>query len=595
MNTTSESFPPRPHLALRVGVTGHRLDKLPKSPEDLARLRTVVRTTLDTFVVQPLQRIAQTPNSGYFSSVPRLIIVSPLAEGADRLVAQEAISLGFELQAVLPFSQVEYERDFEAPGSAEEFRGLIKQATAVMQLDGTRSQSKQAYERVGRSVFAHADVLLAIWDGEEPELRGGTAQIVTEARAENCPVLWVQSKAPHEIKLLAGSAQMDVPTERFEKLLREQLLVADPVQAEHLVRYFAEQQKRYTFGGIFKAFCKFLSAWEFSIKIRVDPFLSETKREWNNVWEGADLNAHETYRDQTVPQIEGCFLAHYAWADKLANYYGNLYRSSFLVTFTLSVLAVFLGALSPLFENGRRLLILEAICIALYTGITYWAKSKGDWQHRWLDYRLLAEYLRHMRFLWALGLKGSSIQAPAHHGDGDPRNTWVTWLCYAIKRDAGLVHGSQDRGLLRSHAKLLRYEVQKQIAYHENTAKDYAKILWWGQVIGYLPIGSAVGAWLFGMIAIQVEWDNYLAMVGAVIPAAGAAFAAIMSQGEFNRVEVRSKQMAARLREYVDGIDSERELSYDQLSELAEDIALTMMSELVDWRVVFLRKPLALP
>ena len=39
-------------------------------------------------------------------------VVSPLAEGTDRIFAEQALGLGFELCAVLPFPQAEFEKDF---------------------------------------------------------------------------------------------------------------------------------------------------------------------------------------------------------------------------------------------------------------------------------------------------------------------------------------------------------------------------------------------------------------------------------------------------------------------------------------------------
>lgn len=600
MDLNAEVYPPRPRLTLRVGVTGHRLNKLPKTPDELTRLSNVIRTTLSTFIVQPIQLISQTPDSGYLPGGPRLIVISPMADGADRLVAQEALNLGFDLQCALPFAQQEYEQDFKEPaGNLKEFHELIKKATAVIQLDGSRSESgfgaDEAYELVGRTVSAHSDILIAIWDGIDSKLRGGTAQIVGEAKGNGCPVLWIHSQAPHEVKWLLPMVGESILPVRIESLLWEQLLVSDPVQSQRLARYFDEQQKRITFGGLFETFCKFLSEGKLPITIRLGKALPEARREWDLTWDGAGHTSSGTYRDYIVPQVEHRFLLQYAWADRLAKYYGNVYRSSFLLTYTLSGLAVLLAALSPMVGYGRVLLILEAMCIACFTGMTYWAKNKGDWQQRWLDYRLLAEYLRHMRFLWALGLKPPLIQAPAHHGDGDPRNTWVTWFCYAIKREAGLVSASHNREFFRAHIGILRHELQRQIEYHDTTAKDFEKIQRRGQLVGYVSFVLTIVACLIGIAAVQFGWDRYIAVASTAFPAIGAAFAAILSQGEFGRIEAQSSEMAARLRDYARTIDSGRELSYEDLSKLAEGMTYTMMSELVDWRVVFLRKPLELP
>ena len=41
---------------------------------------------------------------------PRLLFVSPLADGADQVAAEIALRVGFELQAVLPFARAAYRR-----------------------------------------------------------------------------------------------------------------------------------------------------------------------------------------------------------------------------------------------------------------------------------------------------------------------------------------------------------------------------------------------------------------------------------------------------------------------------------------------------
>jgi hypothetical protein len=109
-------------------------------------------------------------------------VVSPLAEGADRLVAREALRLeGAELEAVLPLSRAEYMKDFETAESKGEFTRLEAQARKIVELSSAEAR-EESYERVGRYVVDHCDVLIAIWDGQESRGQGGTAEIVDYAR-----------------------------------------------------------------------------------------------------------------------------------------------------------------------------------------------------------------------------------------------------------------------------------------------------------------------------------------------------------------------------------------------------------------------------
>src|SRR5207245_202586 len=96
---------------------------------------------------------------------PLLRLISPLADGADRLVAEEGLRLGYRLEAALPFAQAEYEQDFDPP-SREQFHALLAETMAdppvaparMLALDGSRGGLADAsYEAVGRLVVRNCD------------------------------------------------------------------------------------------------------------------------------------------------------------------------------------------------------------------------------------------------------------------------------------------------------------------------------------------------------------------------------------------------------------------------------------------------------
>ena len=123
----------------------------------------------------------------------RIRMVSPLAEGADRLAAAQALALGYELEAPLPFAQAEYEKDF--PGSVDEFRSLLAQAgPRVLELEAARiDDGTYNYEAVGQLVVRRCDLLIAIWDGDKARGRGGTAEIVQYAAGRGRPIWWLRA------------------------------------------------------------------------------------------------------------------------------------------------------------------------------------------------------------------------------------------------------------------------------------------------------------------------------------------------------------------------------------------------------------------
>jgi hypothetical protein len=122
-----------------------------------------------------------------------LVLISALAEGADRVAARVALDMGVKLIAPLPLPTEEYRRDFEpglTPNAATEFDRLLSHAiaTPVMEFapgnsleDVRLSADKRAeqYRAVGLFIVQHCDVLVALWDGKENDRApGGSAEVV---------------------------------------------------------------------------------------------------------------------------------------------------------------------------------------------------------------------------------------------------------------------------------------------------------------------------------------------------------------------------------------------------------------------------------
>jgi hypothetical protein len=88
----------------------------------------------------------------------------------------------------------EYERDFTAPGTLQEFRDLLARCSAPIVLSLTGGQSTlerdTLYEQAGLYIALHCSLLIALWDGYDgdadgnPMKVGGTTAIV-HFRREN--------------------------------------------------------------------------------------------------------------------------------------------------------------------------------------------------------------------------------------------------------------------------------------------------------------------------------------------------------------------------------------------------------------------------
>jgi hypothetical protein len=289
------------------------------------------------------------------------------------------------------------------------------------------------------------------------------------------------------------------------------------------------------------------------------------------------------------------------WADNLAEYYGGLYRSSVVANFMIgsfAVLVAFIGHAS----HNHFWFILEFLLILAIIAITYRGR-KRFWHHRWMDYRLLAESLRQMQFLVPLGHVSSSIKVPAHLEPSDPRGSWFNWHFRALVREAGMPSAVLDAEYLKKYRRILEKAIHGQVKYHRDNHFAFHRIHHRLHLMAQrLFVVAAVacflhvpGSWfksLFGQY--EHLFESFLVFCAIVLPAFGGSISAISHEGEFYKLELRSKALRDRLdklsSELADVPSTSRELG--RIARAFSDLSLT---ELVDWRFVFLGKELALP
>jgi hypothetical protein len=160
-------------VTLAIGVTGHRILAEPE------RVAAGVESALD--------RIEAT-----FPGRP-LVVISALAEGADRLVAEAVlVRPGARLRAILPMPRSDYLDDFASPESRDAFLRLLGRADEVVELPA-RATRDDAYAAANEWMLERVDVLVAVWDGRGAQSRAGTAEVVARARARSLPLAWVHA------------------------------------------------------------------------------------------------------------------------------------------------------------------------------------------------------------------------------------------------------------------------------------------------------------------------------------------------------------------------------------------------------------------
>jgi hypothetical protein len=148
----------------------------------------------------------------------QFVMLSSLAEGADRLVARRALAcLPCELVVALPLPEGEYAKTFTSRRSREEFRRLLARATSVVRLP-PRPRRDLAYDAASDYVLRRCDALIAVWDGKAAQGKSGTGNVVAKARRRGLPLAWVRAgnRRPGTTTATSlGRAQGAVTFERF--------------------------------------------------------------------------------------------------------------------------------------------------------------------------------------------------------------------------------------------------------------------------------------------------------------------------------------------------------------------------------------------
>jgi hypothetical protein len=635
MALSTTAFPPKVQLTFRVGVVGHRPDRLDEA--DLVQLGTVIQEILKTIQVSVKVFACDHPGL-YADDAPKLIAVSPCAEGSDRIFAAQAIALGYALHCPMPFAQEVYEQDFVGSKAMEKdslttFRQLLEQAKrgaglSTFELDGSRADTHKAYGHAGNVVLNQSELLVVVWDGVYGKEAGGTAETLKEAISYGVPIIWIDAQKPHDWQVLREKSEltclqskkrcipvggtMDILPGLVSKILDVPSVLSEHENGDHPKKpdlreaYMAERMPRWNVAVLWKLFRNAVGANQLSFQsVRLESVDTIASREW----------------PISVPGVAGWVNErighHYIWADRLADYYADLYRSSFLFAFLGGAVAVFLAILPVWggwgvshFQEGLLLAAgIELGVLLGIIGVIVWGVRRR-WHARWMEYRVLAELIRELHFLIPLGGGRPFARLFAHLGVyGRPMETWMSWHARAIERAIGLPSVKVDKNYIGEALSHLKAIVDGQIAFHHTSHHRHHHIeerlhLWGVSLFGITAVVVAIhfGELMVGMWGGHEgthEGLGWMTVAAAFLPVIGAALAGINNQGEFARLAMRNKAMAKRLEGYAQEIGAmmnrEAPANLSEVAHVSMRVAQLMIDEVVDWRVIFLHRPLVPP
>jgi hypothetical protein len=460
-------------VPLVIGVTGHRDlrdEDVPKLEAEVARIIAGLRRDY-------LKDDGETP----------IIVLSALAEGADRLVARVALAQGARLIAPMPLPPAEYRRDFEPglkPGNAAEFDELLAHAIAAPIIPFTRGNSLEAvrtnsrkraeqYRAVGLFITQHSNVLIAIWDGDESNMAiGGTAEVVKFTR-EGIP-LEVSRSARASLDASEIGPVIHVAAPRRKD--------AQPAGEIAVAQWGPAVIRRYRGGTVDRMgpyVVRFVGRLFGIERVDIRAKLPDAQRRELDAWEtfgvligltrqfnseAASLDSGrpgrlrmaqslESLFDDPAPQASGKTDPHeaarthaprwsrlYAISDTLARDRQSQFKHDWLALFALAFAAFICFAMFS-HLGAQSLLIAYSV---FYVGIflLFLRARWGRHQERFLDYRALAEALR-VAVYWRLvgiGLRPSDVKADAsgEGSDVDAHTVGVLANAYPIKQPSEL-------------------------------------------------------------------------------------------------------------------------------------------------------------
>jgi len=617
-------FPPR--IRLRIGVTGHRAPpKLPTEAE--TPLRTLLDRTLIA-IAETARRIegdyaalpgsdAAPPSPSAADPASTFAVVSSLAEGSDRIVADAGLAAGFALEVILPLTRAEYARDFETEASRAAFARLLESAAAVFDLNGAADDRPRAYETAGVVMLANIDLLIAIWDGEEAAGIGGTARIVSRAVADGIPVIWIDPTNPDAMRIARPQpgdwppANVNArPQDNFRAADQAQvaLTVADILALPHgaaarssLQSYLTEKERRWNFCPWYSLLLRLFGGRALPRSdFRLPAALADTTAQWSDYLK--ILPADRAQR----PAIEKILLPAVSAPDHLAVYYSLVYRSTYVFNFLFAAIAVALALLGIFIHdpNAKGYVVLVELAIIVAILITWLHGHRRQRHRRWLEYRRLAKCLRHLRILAPLGCEGS-IGRPRRDLDTGEED-WVSWYAWSLRRLIPLPNALVDPAYLATvRDATLATEIAGQLDYHTSNAQRAEKLdsrlHHSGQILFATTAGVCVVflalVWFVGLPADKEEWDFILGIftfLTALLPTLGAAFAAIHVQGDFKTVAEQSERTARRLAAIGKAL-AEEPLGFARLAHRIEKVSEILMAELLEWHTIFRTRPLSLP
>lgn len=407
-----------------VGITGHRWIM----PEGHDGIQQIFNELFDSYPNTPI------------------VVLSPLADGADRLIARIAVNnreKGKDVSLIcpLPMSADEYSNDFndpKFPNSKDEFYEYLKDKcdawfdlplvddnTPANIAAGYKNEitgkadpgpRNEQYKQVGIYVAQYSHILIGLWDGQTVENTGGTYQIL-KLRNEG-----KLKKNRNLLDEIDGGPIYHFPTTRIDKNSSAEIgekreifpgMDPDPTTETDDT---AQGDKKEKFHRVLRG----LESYNTDIEAKIVE-LKKTIDE--NPW--PLLFPKEV---EGLPDFSRRILHYFNIADALAIHYQTIFNRALKALFVIVIIALAFLEVYAHKKIDMPFLLLGYPVILGVGWTVFWLAKRSDIQNKYLDYRALAEGLR-VQLFWVLSGRCDEVvdfYLPKQRSELD-------WIKYAVR------------------------------------------------------------------------------------------------------------------------------------------------------------------
>jgi hypothetical protein len=584
----ASDFDVRPSAVLAIGVAGVRT--LPASAVASKQYKEEV-TRVFSGLSEAMEAVVRSHASCFSAARPKLRCMSMLSEGASFEVSTAARSVGAEFSCVLPFENAEYLESFnhhDRPVARE----LIDAASACLDLPGTPDENSRAYDRAYGVIVANVDLLLVISSGRLSQDSDDLEGLVQLAASRGIPIIAIDAGNSRPASLLnlpvydelspvtaKDLHAADLPADLVPLVRRILLSPEDSAVLRGLEDLVAEPHRpvalRFEYSLLLKLFR--VSRIQAQSSQRSPP---HDDRRRNLVDPAVAESSISLIDNQNLMLRLQRF-------DQLANYYGQLCRSSAAAGFLVIIIIAFLSALAGMIFpslSGTSIAIQIAVNILVLVDVTLMKRHR--WMERWLDYRAIAERLRCLRFLHPLGL-GDVHRSSAL---SRRRQSWIDWYVQRCCFELEPPSGKMSRDIPQIANVLVLKEIEAQLDYHRGAFRRFGRLEQRLFITAYAALAATVAiaagmeitALFVGSIQ-SVSWRPLALLALAVFPAATTALNGLRADADLVQLVERSASATValiRLRRAINGAA----LNYDRVAAAATKVSLLMGDELSEWR-----------